>query len=290
MEKPMNEKDADDTSEFDNAFSEFAKGDNAASEDADDDRGEEPAGDADAETSTVAAGGGEESEDGNTGEPSDAKEDPVAQLQKERDYWRHRYQSDEGRVSALQKQINSLQSRGQAQPTPAEVQQAMQSDGAWESFSKEYPEMAKAIETKFNTAVESRIAPLQQAEERRREQAAIAALQAQHSDAVDVVRSARFHQWLQQQPQRIQQLAKQTNDPVEMGFVLDTYKRFTAPAANQRPAATPPADVGSQRAQRVAASETVPSSRAPSGSKPIPKDDFDTAFEAYARRSRYSAR
>jgi hypothetical protein len=132
--------------------------------------------------------------------------------------------------------------------------------------------------------MKSNLAPLQAAEAQRREERSVAQLKAQHPDATEVVGSAGFHAWLEQQPHNVKAIATMTHDPIELGWVLDTYKRLTAQPS---PPAAPAESVTQRRQQRVAASETVRSNRAPAASKPVPKDDFEAAFEAYAKQSRY---
>ena len=65
-------------------------------------------------------------------------------VRRERAEIEHRYKSDEGRVSALQRKINDLEAR--QQPAPVAISQAPVSDEGIDSFREDYPDIANAVD------------------------------------------------------------------------------------------------------------------------------------------------
>jgi chromosome segregation ATPase len=176
----------------------------------------------------------------------------------------HSYKSVNGRIAAYQKQYEESrkelealkQSQQEAQqqaaakpppPDPASTPE-QQLPQEWSQMEREFPEIAKAIEARYGkepvsreqvaTLVESkakeitetRLTPIEQAEEQRREAAEqvyleqqYAALQAAHPDWQKVARSAEFKQWVAGQPEGLREMINSV-DAGEASALLDLYK------------------------------------------------------------------
>ena len=167
----------------------------------------------------------------------------LEQLQRERDDWRHRYQSDQGRFLAAQRALQeAAQAKKQDAPTNAEIAQAgveALKAGRFDEFQREFPEMAEAItdfyrvrETQIFSKLEQELAPLKEAYQRQRqyeEQAAFdrAAqdLTSRHPDwqVYDVNSNAEFANWLSAQPAEVQSLYGKPN-AAAASRLIDFYK------------------------------------------------------------------
>jgi hypothetical protein len=226
-------------------------------------------------------------------------------LKKDHDYWQHRYQSDVGRVSAYQRQVEELkQQLGQRKDEPgkSEVNAAMESPEKWKEFKEEYPEVAEYLEplrnqlgqlkTSFD-AIQGQLSPLQQAEKIRTQQESFKRIGEVHNDWVDIVKHPTFDQWLTRQSPGMRGMAS-SDDPEDVIALVSNFKHW----ANQQLANTQtPANAGSspaqagqsvdaikqRRAQQLADAQTAPN-RGRASENAIPADDFEAAFAVYAKQ------
>lgn len=171
----MTDEVSGDDKEFSDAFAEMA-GKKAAVADADapvvagndGDDGDDGGGD----TGDDAGGTGQADNGGDQDPYAGLPEQFVTELRslKEKNgQLEHRINSDSGRVAAYQRQVSTLNDQLQAainsgqrvaesagtagdKPSTADVAEAMQDEDSWAEFVQEYPEIAKAIESRLAKA------------------------------------------------------------------------------------------------------------------------------------------
>ena len=205
----------------------------------------------------------------------------------------HQAKSNAGRIGALQRKLNEFQATspaGGVQPSATEVAEAMKTPEAWASFNEEYPDIHDAIESRLEMersqnqeAMNRALQPLQAAEEERHVSNQYAALEAAHTDWKDVVNSESFVDWLQEQPNAIQELSN-SNDAFEASKLLDYYK-LSQPLEEIATTSTV-TSIQQKRAKQLEDSTGVKSKPGPGATGVIPPDDFDTAFEMFAADNR----
>ena len=205
----------------------------------------------------------------------------------------HQAKSNAGRIGALQRKLNEFQATspaGGATPSATEVAEAMKTPEAWASFNEEYPDIHDAIESRLEVersqnqeTMNRALQPLRAAEEERHVNVQYAALEAAHTDWKDVVKSGAFVDWLQQQPNAIQQLSN-SNDAFEASKLIDYYK-MSLPREEAATTSTV-TSIQQKRAKQLEDSTGVKSKPGPGATGVIPPDDFDAAFEMFAADNR----
>jgi len=205
----------------------------------------------------------------------------------------HQAKSNAGRIGALQRKLNEFQSTSPAggnQPSANEVAEAMKTPEAWASFNEEYPDIHDAIESRLEVersqnqeTMNRALQPLRAAEEERHVSNQYAALEAAHTDWKDVVKSESFVDWLQEQPNAIQQLSN-SNDAFEASKLIDYYK-LSQPQGEIATTSTV-TSIQQKRAKQLEDAAGVRSKPGPGATGVIPPDDFDTAFEMFAADNR----
>lgn len=211
----------------------------------------------------------------------------------------HKAQSTAGRVSAFQKRINELEqalSKQQAvavqQPAPsstAQQQEATPSDDDLSELAEDYPKEAAFIRSvraaQAQTAqqleqMQQQHQQLLEAEQQRGLQQETAALEAAHPDVWDVVQSDEYTNWLQEQPDAVRTLARDSNSASDAIWLLNNFK------GSQKPD-TSGADhvnisgVRQQRRQSAVSISGKRGARSPSG----PGTDEAALFDHFAGRS-----
>lgn len=205
----------------------------------------------------------------------------------------HQAKSNAGRIGALQRKLNEFQSTSPAggnQPSANEVAEAMKTPEAWASFNEEYPDIHDAIESRLEVersqnqeTMNRALQPLRAAEEERHVSSQYAALEAAHTDWKDVVKSESFVNWLQEQPNAIQQLSN-SNDAFEASKLIDYYKLSQPQEAIATTSTV--TSIQQKRAKQLEDAAGVRSKPGPGATGVIPPDDFDTAFEMFAADNR----
>ena len=239
-------------------------------------------------------------------EPEEAPEEPdiwaeadeglkseYDKLRDNNDKLSHQAKSNAGRIGALQRKLNEFQATspaGGATPSATEVAEAMKTPEAWASFNEEYPDIHDAIESRLEVersqnqeTMNRALQPLRAAEEERHVNGQYAALEAAHTDWKDVVNSESFVDWLQEQPNAIQQLSN-SNDAFEASKLIDYYK-LSQPQEEIATTSTV-TSIQQKRAKQLEDSTGVKSKPGPGATGVIPPDDFDTAFEMFAADNR----
>jgi len=166
----------------------------------------------------------------------------------------------------------------------------MKTPEAWASFNEEYPDIHDAIESRLEVersqnqeTMNRALQPLRAAEEERHVSSQYAALEAAHTDWKDVVKSESFVDWLQEQPNAIQQLSN-SNDAFEASKLIDYYKLSQPQEAIATTSTV--TSIQQKRAKQLEDAAGVRSKPGPGATGVIPPDDFDTAFEMFAADNR----
>ena len=226
-------------------------------------------------------------------EADDGLKSEYDKLKENNDKLSHQAKSNAGRIGALQRKLNEFQATspaGGVQPSATEVAEAMKTPEAWASFNEEYPDIHDAIESRLEMersqnqeTMNRALQPLRAAEEERHVSNQYAALEAAHTDWKDVVNSESFVDWLQEQPNAIQQLSN-SNDAFEASKLIDYYK-MSLPREEAATTSTV-TSIQQKRAKQLEDSTGVKSKPGPGATGVIPPDDFDAAFEMFAADNR----
>ena len=227
----------------------------------------------------------QESEATEESEEPDEQALKLEELKKQNEALQHRIASDDGRVSALQRKINELES---AQKPQEDLKEAIQNPEKWAEVKEDYPELADGLETFVKSQIEERLKKVEEIsakvgtfeqkaiqEDRQRELEKLAQV---HPDWHEIAQSSEFKGWVSAQPEKVRALAD-SDDAADAAFLLDTYKA-TRPKedANQSQAEK----LAAQRKKQLAAAEETPTQRrTPTAAD---ESDFEGAFERFARQ------
>lgn len=215
----------------------------------------------------------------------------------ERERLRHSVHSNAGRVSALQRKINELESQlaggyvpaaSQAAPsgdtpTAQQVRDAMQTPEQWASFSEEYPEVAKAVDARIQVQfnqIQRDLYPLREDAQRRAQVEAeqfkrsqYGALEQAYPQWRQTINTPEFQSWYQTQPASIQSLVESdyADDAIALLNFYSSAKG--APATSGRIH-----DIQAQRQRRL--EQSVETRGRQGAERPLAEDDFSSAFRA----------
>lgn len=249
---------------------------------------------------------------------SDAQLAHVNNLTSEVGNLKHRNLSDSGRIRAYQAKVDGLEKDidGIRKDTPAntegdkpsekELKDALSGDDAdWNEFKEEYPEVATAIDRRFAVERESmngeigkvkaQIKPLHESAEQTQNKNNISLLETPkedggfgHEDFIDAINSPEFSEWQENQPVAIQELAN-SSDPADAASMIDYFKATTGYGQDKNENLDLPPNKDADEAAKLAASrkQKLVDSQSVSGkgtaSTAIPEDDFESAFDIYAK-------
>ncbi|CAO3403504.1 hypothetical protein [Azospirillum palustre] len=320
---------ADDTS-FEQAFAEFA-GSADTAVDAGEAARPEPSG----TTDTVSTDGGQQSASSATGTSRTERGDDTQGTQPQGggqggsdDIWstasepqraayqaaqqrlqslEHDSRSNRGRVSSLQREVDTLKKQLAASTKAAGStgQDPDSTDADIRRLQEEYPEVARpvlkelsSLRTQLSQALtrldqrDSTEAQAQRDQALDREEQALTKL---HPDWMQVTGNPAFTKWLETQPryvvEAIQRNGEAIQDAAEAGDIITRFKAHqgvgaatAAPSASGATATGAPANLAARRQRQLESGAAVTSRGAgPAGGPP---DDFDTAFDYYAKRGR----
>ncbi|WP_416398134.1 hypothetical protein [Allohahella sp. A8] len=228
----------------------------------------------------------EATEEDKPAQPEAGEQAPETDWQAKYRELEHRWKSDEGRVSAYQRQIDELKQK---------VEQAPKKQiESLEQVRADFPEIGKAIDDVLNERLselsakfEERLTPLQQmqaeqAEAQRNAQYQQAAqfLSAQHPDwqQYDRDKNKDFAGWLSQQPSGIRAMYQAPEDTAaNAAALISLYKQSTANQTQDAAASS----AGSQSKQDRLQRAVIPQTR--NGSVSRSADD-DMAWEQAVRK------
>lgn len=251
-------------------------------------------------------------------------------LETDRDRLVHQVSSDKGRVTAFQKKVEGLQAEintiragstaGRSQPTSADIAEAMRgSDEDWQQFSVDYPEIARAIDKRFESTgkktaevIGSTLKPVTDRMAKADADAAdtvnqerVAAVAETYPTWTEAVQTDDFEAWLLEQTPGTQGLAA-SDDPRDATELLGKYDahlvangqpslravaddNLTEPDvdANKddgKPKGLEPSEIERRRQQQLEDGIASPSKRAGIDADAEAEDEFEAAFNAFANR------
>jgi hypothetical protein len=211
----------------------------------------------------------------------------------------HKYKSDEGRVSALQRQINELQKvnntlkRTPQEETPVETKPTIDSKKIVDDLYSGDEEKARAavealvsqrpatnavdIEQTVNKVVQ----PLVEAEKARARSTQEQALEDVHPDWREQVKSPEFSEWLNALPQTVQQLIH-SDDASDAVYILDQFNRVETPEPTVDSEKTKVEKIQDKREKQLADGTGLPSKHSAGASSGMPSDP-DALFDYLER-------
>lgn len=243
---------------------------------------------------------------------TEAQRNAFEQQRQQTENLNQRVRSDDGRVAAYQRQVSALQQDlaaatakhvqaanpgDGAAPTEQEIKDALADPEAMDAFREEWPDIAGPVEQMLNSrlaaieekvqqqiagsqqAINQSLEPIQAERAQQARQQEAAALEAAHPNWMETVRSAEFGQWLQQQPQAVQQLtsSEAASDAAYLIAGFKQSKGITPSSSDDDLAAK------RQRQLERSASATTPAGSPRANSK-AGDGDFDGYFNAFAKK------
>jgi hypothetical protein len=195
-------------------------------------------------------------------------ENRISELEKENTELSHSFKSQVGRVSALQKKIDS------ESPTARKVSDELTSAMA------DYPEIVKPMLDYFENRygdIDQRMAPIQQKNDEQEEQRYIDS-QVRIIDGIipdwrNVVTSSDYESWLTEQPSAIKAMAS-SYDAVDYQYLIKSFRGTKIKST----------EIAQRRQEKLAGNVAIQSKGA-SKSSSAP-EDFGSAWEYYANRKK----
>lgn len=308
--------EVEDESEFDEAFAEFAQGRDADADDQELEVELEPEGEGHRAQAgpeeTPALEPAEEEADSYAGMTDEVKARFMA-LEENSAALQHTIDSDAGRVSAFQRKINLMERQQQAapraQPSTTQIADAMKgSSTQWDQFKEDYPEVAAALDSRFEAlgvaaqdSIDQTLAPvrdhqahIQQVDASNDKKARVDAVAEVYPTWTKAVKEPEFNSWLIDQPPGVQALqdSDDTSDASTLIGLYDTHLVANGKPtlkADPEPGVTEvvvpaPSPQANKRAQQLEAGTTVQSKSARVDGTAEAGDDFDAAFAVFAKR------
>lgn len=254
---------------------------------------------------------------------SDTAKERMQAMEAENKDLNHRLSSDAGRVSGLQRKINGMEKEIQGirkgdtageQPDNKQIAEAMGgTDEEWETFKEDYPEVAKAIDSRLDKAgqatqetIDSTLTPIKESQEKAALKEVADATQAS-ADVVsetypkwtEAVQEPEFALWLDSQPPGVQSLTE-SDDPQDASALIGLYDGHLVAEGKPTLKADPTNGVdtkdektqkeieansiAARRKQQLEDGATIPSKAARIDPSSEPVDDFEAAFNYHAKR------
>lgn len=190
--------------------------------------------------------------------------------------------SNEGRIAAYQRRLEELTNPGKKVSKKAESEEL-------KKLREEYPEIAAPLEAAFETQrqeleqLRSSVSHLSEERQTRFLAEQEQALNQAHPDWRDITGKSEFRQWAGSQPAFVQDAlmrnASEIVNAAEASYIVDLYKK----SLSQQPPSTDGASKTNERRRRQLDSAAAVSSKGP-GTPATAPDDFDAAFDYFARR------
>jgi len=217
-------------------------------------------------------------------------EEKAKALETESNDWKHRFQSDAGRVGALQRKINLLESNAASselanQPSDMTAN-SNDSPPDLAEFKEDYPEIHRGVESymeselerrtaKIKSDLEQQLVPVSQMIEQQETAAQVAALEHNHPDWQQLANDEAFQGWVVNQPEQIQSMADSISAN-DVSYVLSTYK-----TQHNAPVQTSVDGIAQKRERRLRDSTAI-ASRGTAATTPLAEDDFSSNFKYFA--------
>lgn len=192
-------------------------------------------------------------------------------LQEERDYYEHSFNSQRGRVSALQKKIDSKQD--------VEAPKHEEYDDSIKGLVEDMPDLIKPVVDYFEKkiaamqgGVNEQLTALQAREQEAYIHSQLMAMNDYNPDWRDVIASEPYKEWLNSQPRAIQSMA-QSYEAADYKYLLNAYNQQTKGKADE---------ITESRQRKLAANVSIKSKS--QNQRATAPDDFESAFDYYASR------
>jgi hypothetical protein len=256
----MSEQDLDQDQELDDAFAEFAV--------------ENPAEDSDDLDEIEAT----------TKVDIEAEApDELALSKKEIERLNHKYASDLGRQSALQRKIDEQSQQIQEFQSRSNPEKEI-STGEWDTANEDYPDIMGAVNARFEKqdanhkreleSVRGEFQPYHDQAKQQKHDMQMSQLDTAHSDWRDVVVGDDYKNWLGEQPLNVQSMMNSSSASDNI-YLLDGFK-----SANPSKAQS----VQQRRQKQLQQAQTVPPRGGRANSNVISDDDFEGAFNHYSSK------
>ncbi len=220
----------------------------------------------------------------------------VAALEVDRDQWLQKYRSDEGRITAYQRQTEDYKRQLEEQSTKKEPETTSDAEGDefWTALQEDDPDLANAIDGRLGSNKQPAIDPdtqkkidlMLKREDERVVTAELAALEAAHPDYQAVVNSPDFYSWMDKQPDNVKGMFNSDSAREAVSF-LNYYKSQSPdyqPKQSSEGDQSPTVDqIKAERQKKLSNSSTQVKGKgiAPKAEGP---DDYDAAFNYYATK------
>lgn len=306
---------SEDDKEFQDAFMEFAKGEDIDESKSGEDKSEE-------RTTDVKQKEAEDKDPQKDESKEESAEEKIARLERENQALNHRVKSDTGRIGPLQQKIDQLtaivqkfstpQQKGQTKKENLQPEELVPPD-TWKEIEEEYPDIAKGfkdfskvqqesvlklVREMVNDTVSKELTPIKQDHQKRQQrddeaaaQAAATKLSEYHSDYYEIGRSEDFSQWLSTQSSAMQAL-RQSQIWEDARTVLDAYKRDRGIAL--KPSEKKPEDqsatsqkitqLSEKRKKQLQDSQSIRTRGSAVRSDDTATGDFNTFFDIYSQK------
>ena len=208
--------------------------------------------------------------------------------------WQHRYNSDLGRQSALQRKIQEqqveiarLQRSTQSAPQQPQANPNGMTDAKWKEFKEDFPEIAEVMEHQQQLQAQAhqreiaqlreQLVPIQQQSHKQYINAQYQILDQQHPDWRDVAQSKEFRQWVSTQPAPVQQLVN-SDEAADAAYLVQTYKT----SVGSGPSSTD--ELKQRRERQLRQGQTLTNRGGRSRTNLPAEDDFEAAFDYFASK------
>jgi hypothetical protein len=159
-----------------------------------------------------------------------------------------RFRSVDGRLQPMQRKVNDLLREANKIRSAQQIGRVRAADDeTWKKFTKDYPDIAQAVEQRFASAASpmpetenltERLSRLEREELKRRRAAEYAALKNAHADYEQVVNGTKFQTWLFNQPEPVQALIK-SKRAADAAWLISTFKEHAGLVTKPDPQKTP---------------------------------------------------
>jgi len=235
----------------------------------------------------------EEPEKDEENEPEEKTlEEKFEQLMEENKKLQHYKNSNEGRVSALQRKVDDLVASNHKTPEKEEEPEEPEEDEEWDKFVEEDEYTAGHVASKVEKSntklkaeimdeIDTRFKPVQENEHKSYVEGQMRLMDENDANWYETVNSDDFKDWIGTQPAKIQEMGS-SEEAEDYIYLLDGFKSANQTVEERKELAKEEAEViKKQRKQKLASNESV--QRRGSGHKTGAPEDFDAAFEYYAK-------
>jgi hypothetical protein len=218
-------------------------------------------------------------------QPEEGLEDQLKTANAETQKWIHKYNSDLGRQNAYQKQIEGLKQQNNA----LRKQSSGEGNAKPDTLKEDYPDIAEGTDSRINRATEPLMRKIEELEEKltpiqeKQQKDAIGEqynqLEQEHPDYIEISKDVQFHNWLGAQPLPVQAMIN-SEDANEASYLLRLYKNDKGLVTEQEEV---PSELKQRREKQLRQAQNVPSRGGRSQEIVPPNDDFDAAFDFFAK-------